>query len=843
MKMKKVLWILKMAWRESRHQKKRLFLFTSAVIIGIGALVAINSFRINLDATVDNKAKSLLSADLVLRSNHPFNEKIYQKLDSLKAESSREISFSSMIYFVKNGKTRLVNVRALEGGFPFYGDIGTRPADAYQTYRNSRNALLDDALMIQFDAANGDSVRIGQLTFKIDGALIKIPGQAAVVSSIAPNVFIPLKYVEDTGLIRFGSLIQYRTYLKLAKNFDVKTYVEKNKNFFRQNDVRLRTVQDRKENLGRINDNLTTFFNLIGIFSLILGTIGVFSSITIYIRQKMPSIAVLRCLGATGTQVLQIYTVQTMIFGFIGSLVGVLLGIGIQFSLPSVAATILPLDVSLFIAWTAVLEGFSGGLLITSIFILLPLLRIRYITPLLTLRSSVEEDTMRLTGKISIIITGFLGLFILSLLVLEHNHFIKSLIFVIAIITAIGLFALVSRGIMKLSRKIMRPSWPYILRQGLANLYRPNNQTAVLLMALGMGVFLISTLYFMQHILLNQVSLSGSGENPNMVLFDIQSDQLSSVEQTIKEMGLPIKEEVPIVTMRLASINDVSVDVLKNDTTGTYEHWALNHELRSTYRDHLTDSEKIIEGRFDHQNKDSVFISVADGYRDALNLKLGDKVVFDVQGVPLTTWVGSIRQVNFNRMEPNFLVVFPPLALKDAPQFHILVTRINGPEQSARLQRRIVQNFPGISIIDLELILNTLQTVLDEITFVIRFMAFFTIFTGLIVMITSLSISKYQRIRETVLLRTIGAEEKVIRRIFSLEYFILGMLSALTGIILSFLFSWALSYFVFDTVFLIPGTGILLIFLLIPALTLGLGAIGNRRLYNYPPLEVLRAEV
>jgi putative ABC transport system permease protein len=389
----------------------------------------------------------------------------------------------------------------------------------------------------------------------------------------------------------------------------------------------------------------------------------------------------------------------------------------------------------------------------------------------------------------------------------------------------------------------MRPAWPYIIRQGMANLYRPNNQTAILLMALGMGVFLISTLYLTQNILLSQVNLSGSEKNPNMVLFDIQSDQLEGVKQKLTQMDLELKQEIPIVTMRISSINDIPVDKLKKDTTDRYEHWALNHELRSTYRNYLTESEKIVKGTFKSSTNDSILISIANGYEEALGLKVGDKIVFNVQGIPLTTWVGSVREVSFNRVEPNFLVVFPPDALQGAPQFHVIVTHVNNSEQSALFQRSIVQDFPGVSLIDLGLIIRTLQSVLDEISFVIRFMAFFTIFTGVIVMITSLSVSKFQRIRETVLLRTIGAEKKVVQQIFSVEYFFLGLLSALIGIFLSFIFSWVLAFFIFDTAFIVPGAGIVVIFLLMTALTLILGTLGNKRLFNYPPLEVLRAEV
>jgi len=312
-KNRKLNWLLKMAWRESRNQKSRLFLFISSVVVGIAALVAINSFRINMDASIETEAKTLLGADLVLRSNTSFSDTVYQHIDSLGWEYSNEVSFSSMAYFPKSGSSRLVRVRAVKGGFPFYGKVVTEPAHAFYKYNVGQHAMVDAAMMMQFSAESGDSIAIGELRFKISGGLKKIPGQTFAASTVAPTVFIPLEYLEQTGLVEFGSLVRYYMYLKTPAEIDINDYRDSQQPFYDKHKIRIRTVEGRRESLGRTSDNLTIFFNMIGVFALILGIIGVYSSISIYMQQKMQSVAVLRCLGATTNDVLKIYLVQTFL--------------------------------------------------------------------------------------------------------------------------------------------------------------------------------------------------------------------------------------------------------------------------------------------------------------------------------------------------------------------------------------------------------------------------------------------------------------------------------------------------------------------------------------------------
>jgi putative ABC transport system permease protein len=361
-------------------------------------------------------------------------------------------------------------------------------------------------------------------------------------------------------------------------------------------------------------------------------------------------------------------------------------------------------------------------------------------------------------------------------------------------------------------------------------------------LALGLGTFLIGTLYVVQHVLLTQVSVAGGEGKPNIVLFDVQVDQTESVRQVIEEQGLAVIHDAAVVTMKLASINGESVlDIMTRKDT---RNFVYTREYRSTYRDRLFDSETLVAGEWAGQTDSNgpVPVSFAADLAERLDVDVGDSLTFNVQGVPIDCRIASLRDVDFQRIQPNFWVVFPTGVLEDAPQFTVFTTRVSSPEQSAALQRKVVKNHPNVSVIDLGLVLRTVDNVLDKVSFVIRFMALFSVLTGLVVLTAAVISSRYQRIRESVLLRTMGASRKQVRRILILEYLFLGSLAALSGLILSLAGGWLLSVFVFDASFSIPAAAIASVFALIVVLTVSVGMLNSRGISNRPPLEVLRAE-
>jgi putative ABC transport system permease protein len=421
----------------------------------------------------------------------------------------------------------------------------------------------------------------------------------------------------------------------------------------------------------------------------------------------------------------------------------------------------------------------------------------------------------------------------------------KTVFFTAGVLAGFLVLAALAYAMMWLARRYFPSSWSYLWRQGFANLFRPNNQTLILVVSIGLGTAFICTLFFVQDILINRVTLSSSKNQPNMVLFDIQSDQKAAVSNLTKSMNLPVLQEVPIVNMRMTEIKGRTAADYKKDSVAWGAMRGLEREYRVTYRDSLSDSEEIIDGKWIGRAEPGkpVYVSIEDGYARRIGVKVGDELKFNVQGAPLKALVGSTRKVDWNRIQTNFILIFPAGVLEDAPQFHVLLTQVPSNELSAKYQQAVVRTFPNISMIDLGLVLSVLDEILDKMGFVIRFMAGFSIITGLIVLISSVLISKYQRIRESVLLRTIGASRKQILVITALEYFFLGALAAGAGIILSLIASWSLARFTFETSFTPDILPVIVLFLIITSLTVLIGLFNSRGILNRPPLEVLRSDV
>jgi putative ABC transport system permease protein len=394
--------------------------------------------------------------------------------------------------------------------------------------------------------------------------------------------------------------------------------------------------------------------------------------------------------------------------------------------------------------------------------------------------------------------------FIVGFSYLQLKSLQRAVYFSLGVLSAFLILVAIAAILMWAVRRFFPESWSYLWRQGLANLFRPNNQTTILIVAIGLGAAFICTMFSIQSILLNRVMLSSKGNQSNTILFDIQPVQKDSVIALARQQGLPLDGTVPIVSVRLEKVNNITGEMLQKDSTLKMHEWIFDHEYRVTFRDSITNSEKITEGKWKgkvDQSSGTVFVSLEERYARTNNIDIGDTMIFNVQGAVISTVVGSFRRVDWQRVQTNFLVVFPTGVLEEAPQFHVLLTRIPDKKTSARFQQLLVKRFPNVSIIDLSLVLSIVDELLGKVGFVIRFMAGFSIFTGLIVLIASVLISKYQRIQESVLLRTLGASRKQIFYITALEYFFLGALAAATGIMLSLVGSWMLAKFIFETEF------------------------------------------
>ena len=831
-----------MAVRDSRGSRGKLLLFVSSMILGVAALVAISSFGENLKRAVDEEALTLLGADLSIENRDPIPERIEGLIDSIGGEQSYRVSFASMVYFPSNGGTRLSTVRALEGGYPYYGAVETAPPEAAANYQQSQGALVEGTLLKQFDLQVGDSVRVGSKTYPIQGEIVKTPRETSAMGMFSPRVFIPYAGL-DTLLLSRGSRARYEVFFKFEEGRDIDALVEEIEPVLRAERVGFDTISERQEDWNEGLTNLYRFLNMVGFIALLLGGVGIASAVHVYIKQRIETVAVLRCLGARSGPTFGIYLTQAAVMGFLAALIGSGLGIGIQFLIPELLADFLPVDVDIQIMWLPVIAGLSVGLGVSLMFALLPLLTVKNTSPLLTLRKNVDATAV-MPSRWRYAIYVLIAASVFGFAFMQSPDWRLGAAYGGAIFVVFGLLALVAKGITVFARKFFPASWPYPWRQGFSNLYRPNNQTVILMLSLGLGTFLIVTMFLVQQILLKQIEIAGDDGRPNLVFFDIQPRQLDELSQAVADGGLPLLEEVPLIAMRITRVKGRTLDQIRKDTVSNEYTWAHGREYQSTYRGYLTDSETLVDGEFIGQHDGSseyVPVSIEEDVANELNVSVGDTMEWNVQGLPVKTWISSVRKVDWQRVQTNFFFVFPEGVLEEAPQFFVLLTRAQDENESASMQSSVVESFPNVSAIDLSLVLDVFDAIYSRISFVLRFMALFSIITGIIVLISAVSVSRYQRIEESVLLKTLGASRAQVIRILFVEYLFLGLLAALTGVVLSVVCAWLLAQFVFASPFYVSGVTLFLSVLAVAALTIGVGMFNSRGIYDRPTLEVLRS--
>jgi putative ABC transport system permease protein len=841
-----------MVRRESRASVRRLGLHTLSIAVGVAALVAINSFRADVESSVRTQARTLFGADLALRRNQAFSDTVVRALDSLAAGGasvSYATSFASMALAPKSGLTRLVQVRALQGGFPYYGGVETEPAGLWPAALTGNRALVDAAALVQLNAAVGDTLRVGEVSFIIAGAVTRYPGRVSLESAIGPQVYIPLAQLPATNLIRPGSRAFYEATVRLDDPAVVRHFLIRHRALFRREQVRSDTVNEAEGDLTSALDTLARFLGLVGLAALLLGGVGVASAVHAYVKSRLDAVAVLRCLGARQRAVFTIYLAQSLILGLGGAALGAVLGLAVQAALPRVLGEFLPLDIAARLHPPAIAAGFGLGVLVAVAFAVLPLLGVRGVPPLHAIRRDTAEpsrspDPWRVGAATALVVIAT------AVCVWQAPTPMIGFGFAAAVAITTAALWLTALVLIRATRRFFPHRAAYVVRQGVANLFRPGNQTLAVTLALGFGVFLIGGLFVAQQTILRQLRVDARPDRPNLVMFDVQTDQQSGVRALLGANGLPILQQTPIVPGRIHAINGRTVDeILRSPDAYRRERWALRRQYRSTYRDTVVGSEEIVAGTWfgtarqrGRGEEDSLpQISVEEDVAAGLGLELGDRVTWDVAGVLIATRVTSLRRVHWMRFEPNFFIVFQPGVLEAAPQMVVTMSRVDDPTKRARVQRDLVTRFPNVGVLDLTQVQQTIDTVVRRVTLAVRFMAFFSMASGVLILVGALATSRLQRQREAVLLKTLGATTPKIRAILFAEYAALGTLGGVAGTLLAAGGGWAAARWVFEMPFHPPVVGLVGCWLASAALAVLVGGATSRDLTRKPPLEVLRA--
>jgi putative ABC transport system permease protein len=826
--------VLRLAWRETRGAWRHFGYFFACITLGVSALVGVGSFADSLERTVAGSAKSLMGGDVEVRSSQP----LAGSAPALAGDGVAVTRVRELVAMAQAGRSdsQIVELKAVEPGYPFYGALVTEPARPLGTLIGGGRALVHESFLHRLGLRVGDRFRVGDAELTVAGVVLKEPDRAVGVFSLGPRVLIAAEDLDRTGLVRPGSRVRYRTLFRLPPDRDALAFRDRLAAALPAVQ-RVATYAQAQPGLRRFWDQLTMYLGLTGLVALMVGGIGVAVSVNAFVRRKLASIAILKALGAGWRPLLAAYLLQAGLLGLGGSALGALLGSAVQPLLAPALVRLLPIDLTLTFSLRAVLSGLAMGVGVTLLHALWPLLAIRHVPAALILRMDIEP---RLRGRrpwaAAIPIAGGLA----ALALWQAGSWRIGALFAGGLAAALLLLALGARLVIGLARRVRwrAPAW----RHGAANLHRPGSHAGPVLVSLGLAVMLVVSIVLLDRSLRAQLLERAPGSAPAFFFIDIQTDQAGPFARLATAEGATAPAELtPVVRSRLAAVNGAPLTAAERSRRD--DAWYLTREYVLTWAAQAPGHNTVVAGRWwtPAEAAREPLISVEEEIARQLGVGLGGTLTFDIQGVPVTARVTSLRHVDWRSLGSNFFVIFSPGALDGAPSTFIATVRVP-PDREQRLQSAVVAAFPNVTAIPIREVLERVEAVLDQIALAVRLVAAFSVGAGLIVMAGALAITRQQRLYQSVILKALGATRGFVSRVFAVEYALLGAAAGVAGTALAALLAWAVLRFALD----VPwrwAPGILLAGVVTAtALALAVGFLGTRRLLGRRPLGVLRSE-
>jgi putative ABC transport system permease protein len=840
--------VLGMTVREMRASWKRLLFFFVCLSIGVGSIVAIRSVIQNVRSVFDGEARALITSDLIITSNQPFGDKadalIDARLREANASAHHSVEVATMVRAADPTRvaSRMVELRAVEAPFPLYGAVRLSDGRPYDySLLQGFGVLVRPELIAQLGLRVGDRVLIGQQTFTIRGVIDAEPGRRLGAFSLGPRVFISYEDLQSTGLLAYGSRASYQRLVKVPDaSFDelVKSLRTDLANTF----VRFRSYKATEDDIGEDFARAENYLSLVGLVIVILGGIGVSSVTRVFVAQKVKSIAILKCLGGRSLQLLAIYMAQVIVLGLAGSAFGVLLaGLAIA-AIPSTIAAAAGVTVDYTLTSSAVVQGFGIGLLVSILFSLPPLLEIRDVKPSLLLRAEAGKRRFDIV-QVVVILLAVAGLVLLTIWQAGSLR-IGSVVAIGFAATALVLH-LAGMGLIKAIQPLANTRW-FALRHAVLQLSRPGSQARIVLLAVGLGSFFIVGVRSLQENLVNEFNVNLSPDLPDMFLLDVQQDQVPKMTALLERWRQPGTVEprlLPVLRARVTGVEgrEVSLD----DYEDVRGRGSLGREYTITYRPALERNETVIDGAFwDGTASATGEVSLEESLRERFRINIGDTMRFDVMGREVQAHVTSIRRVDWSDTRAGgFMFVFRPGLLDTAP--HGFISFFRGPEDvadRAQLQTQLVSGFPNVSVIDGREMLTTIRTIVENVTLAVTVVGSLVVVSGLLILIGAVAMTKFRRIYEAAIFKTLGATRQMIGSVLLIEYGVLGALAGTIGSLGAIALTWAISRFALD----IPWTplpfisvaGIVISSILVAVV----GVTASWEVLQRKPLATLRAE-
>ncbi len=789
-------------WRDLRSAPGKFGFVVLSVAVGVAALVGVRGFSDSFRRTLSTEARSLMAGDLSARLFHEPDSEESSKIAAIAKQERLRTTWVtetiSMASVPPDPVPLLVSLKAVDPAeYPYYGTAALEPAMSLQQALEGDSAVVADEFLIRLNAHVGQTLRLGGREFRIAAVLKQEPDRITAGAGLGPRVMISQAALARTSLIAPGSRASQRLLMKLPEQQTKK--LSDLAAMRKQVEAALPDAQvmDYREGNPALThglDNATAILSLICLVAMVLGAIGVAMAMHAHLEQRMDMLAILKAVGAGSSDLLRIFLLQTLALGLAGGLVGVAAGVGVMAALPAVFGKLLPVHAHLDFPWASVAAGLGTGLLTTLLFCLPPLLDVRAVRPVLVLRRLVEQGPDGVRGWLARWWARRLQLGLSAIVVLALGGIAWALsdsakigtwfaiLFTAALIVLLVLAAVALWTLRFLLNRV-RLRLPSSLRHGLANLYRPGNQSAAVLAALGAGVMLILAVYLMQSALLRDLRETASPKLPNVFLIDITTDEVAGIKEFfahqpgMSQASGQTLDLLPVVTGRFISLNGKPVEQMKG------EHFPRrmleNAEL--SWADTPPAGDKITQGKW-WSDAGAAELAISEGVAQRLHLGLGSSVEIEVGGSVRALKIASIFRADGQHPGARISFLLPSGQLKDEPATWYGGAHID-PKQVATMERALFAAYPTVTVINVADVLERIESVVDQITFVVRFLAGFSIFAGLMILASSIASTRFRRMREAVVLKTLGATRMRIVRTFSVEFSVLGLLAGSVGVV------------------------------------------------------------
>ena len=867
--------VLLMALREVRASWRRLVFFFVCVAIGVGAIVLLRSVIQTVRGTLATESRAMITSDVSVSTNRRWTPELRADLERTFARApvrdrQEIIDVATMVRPADEhaGAARMVELRAVQPGFPFYGKVVLQDGRPYShDLVAGRGALVRPELLTQLGVQVGDTLLIGGQPFTIRGVIAQEPGRRVGAFSFGSRVMIALADLEPLGLLTLGSRANYRILLKVDES-GVNALERDLRREFRDRFVGVSSFRATEDRIGDDLARAENYLSLVGFVILVLGGIGVWSVTRVFVRQKIRSVAILKCVGATTRQVLAAYVLQVVVLGLAGSLLGVGLAQVALRAIPEEVGAALGTVTTFSLTLSAVWQGIAVGMLVSLLFSLVPLLEVRRVKPLLLLRGGTAGAvagtavypawwtkagiTARLAAldRAQVIAAVVVGAALIAVAGWQAASLKVGAIVCAGFAGVAFVLHLVGTGVVRAVRPIARTRW-FPLRHAVLSLGRPGNQTRVILLAVGIGSFFVIGVRSLQANLLQQFSLELGSSGADMFLIEILPPQVDRVRAFLEERkaadaGPP--QLIPVMRARVTGVRGRDTNL--ESFTEVRRQGSLGREYTITYRNHLQPNETVTDGAFWSGQgplpEQSAIgeVSIEQSVHERWRINVGDVIRFDVVGRVFEARVTSVREVEWeDARSGGFMFVFRPGPLDKAPQTWIGI--LKAPEDAVargRFQRDLIAQFPNVSAIDVREILATIKNVVDNVTLAISIVGAIALVSGVLILAGAVAMTKFQRVYEGAILRTLGASTRMLAAMLALEYGGLGLLAGGVGGAAALALTWALSRHVLDIPWR-PAPGLAMVGALVTTALVGIvGVTSSIDVLRKKPLGTLRAE-